>query len=346
MLVGHAKAIARQWVLEEASRLPGFGGAFYHGSTNWLADDATLPPNSDLDIMVVLADPDPPLKPGKFIYRDVLLEVSYLPSDQLASPDLVLGRSDLAGSFHTPGIILDPSGQLTALQQAVAHDYAKRRWVRARCEHVEGKILGYLRGVREAPSPYDRVTAWLFAAGNTTHLPLVAGLQNPTVRKRYLAARDLLADYGHRDFYGPLLDLLGCAQMSRAQAMRHLDALSAVFDATTPLLRTPCFFASDLTAAARPIAIDGSREMIARGDHREAIFWIVATYSRCQQVLHRDAPAELQARFTPGFRRLLADLGIASCADLQRRGEQVKAFLPATWAVADAIMAANPGIKD
>ena len=129
MLVKDAKAIARQWVAGEASELPDFAGAFYHGSTNWLAADATLPANSDLDIMVVLADPDPPQKPGKFVYRDVLLEVSYLPGDQLASADLVLGRSDLAGSFRTPSTILDPTGHLATLQRAVARDYAQRRWV-------------------------------------------------------------------------------------------------------------------------------------------------------------------------------------------------------------------------
>ncbi len=345
MLVGHAKTIAREWVREAASALPGFGGAFYHGSTNWLADDATLPVSSDLDIMVVLDDPDPPQKPGKFVYRGVLLEVSYLAGDQLTSPDLVLGRSDLAGSFRTPGVILDPTGHLTALQVAVARDYAQRRWVRARCEHVTGKIDGFLRGVQAAPSPYDRATAWLFAAGGTTLLPLVAGLRNPTVRKRYLAARELLVDYGHQDFYEPLLDLLGCAAMTQEQVAGHLDALAAVFDATGPLIRTPVFFAADLTPAGRAVAIDGSRELIARGDHREAIFWIVATYSRCLQVLEREAAADVQARYRPGFRQLLADLGIASDADLPWRGEQVRAFLPAAWAVAEAVMAANPDIE-
>ena len=136
MLVKHAKDLARRWVIEEASSTPGFAGAFFHGSVNWLRDDAPLPPTSDVDVMVVLADPDPPGKPGKFIYRDVMLEVSYLPGDRLRSPDLVLGQSHLAGSFRTPGIILDAAGQLTELQTAVSKDYAKRRWVIRRCQHA------------------------------------------------------------------------------------------------------------------------------------------------------------------------------------------------------------------
>lgn len=94
--------------------------------------------------MVVLADPDPPDKPGKFLYRDVLLEVSCLPSAQLQSPSLILGQYHLAGSFRTPSIIVDPSGRLTTLQAAVSAGYAKRRWVYRRCEHARDKVLhGY-----------------------------------------------------------------------------------------------------------------------------------------------------------------------------------------------------------
>ena len=85
MRVKQAKDMARRWVLEEATNTHGFVGAFYHGSTNWLPDDAALPATSDVDVMVVLADPNPPVKLGKFLYRDVMLEVSYLPSDQLHS---------------------------------------------------------------------------------------------------------------------------------------------------------------------------------------------------------------------------------------------------------------------
>jgi hypothetical protein len=190
------------------------------------------------------------------------------------------------------------------------------------------------------------VSCWLFGTGVTTHVLLVAGLKNPTVRRRYLAARELLAEYGRLEFYEPLIQLLGCAQMSAACAEHHLVALTDVFDAARSVLKTPFPFAADISDTARPIAIDGSQELIERGFHREAIFWIVATWSRCQQVLINDAPAEMQDRSDAGFRQLLADLGIASPTDLQQRGEQVRQFLPRVWETAEAIMAANPGIED
>ncbi|MCH8294706.1 hypothetical protein IH992_26780 [Candidatus Poribacteria bacterium] len=345
MIVKHAKDVARQWVIEEASKSPSFYGAFYHGSTNWLPDDAVLPATSDVDVMVVLADPNPPDKLGKFIYRDVILEVSYLPSHQFQSPDQILGQYHMAGSFRTPSIILDASGQLTKLHAAVSEDYAKRKWVYKRCEHARDKVLRNLQGLNESEPFHDQVVGWLFATGVTTHVLLVAGLKNPTVRRRYVAAQELLADYSRLDFYEILLSMLGCAQMSRGRVEHHLATLIDVFDVAKTMVKTPFFFASDISDIARPIAIDGSLKLIERGYHREAIFWIVATYSRCQKVLYHDAPVEIQDRFSLGYRQLLGDLGITSFADLQQRNEQVKALLPRVWEEAEAIIAANPEIE-
>ena len=174
----------------------------------------------------------------------------------------------------------------------------------------------------------------------------MAGLRNPTVRRRYVAARELLEEYGCLDLYDALLALLGCAHISRTRVEQHLAALVPLFDAASALIKTPFSFASDISAAARPIAIDGSRELIERGLHREALFWIAVTASRCRQVLAADAPPGLQQAFDPGYRRLLSDLGIASFTDLQRRAEDVRALLPRIWDVAEAIMAAHPEIRD
>jgi hypothetical protein len=216
--------------------------------------------------------------------------------------------------------------------------------VRARCGHVREKILGNLQSL-ERPAPlHDHVMAWLFATGLTTHMLLVAGLWNPTVRRRYVAARELLEAHGRLDLYEELLGLLGCAGLGRRRVERHLAGLAELFDAASAAIRTPFFFASDISQQARPIAIDGSRELIEAGLHREAIFWIVATASRCQKVLHHDAPA-LGDRFLPGYLELLADLGMMSPADLRARGGQVSAYLPRLMGAAEAIMEATPDVK-
>ena len=153
--------------------------------------------------------------------------------------------------------------------------------------------------------------AWLFPTGVTTHVLLTAGPRNPTVRLRFLAARTLLADYGRPGFHQELLALLGCAELPRERVERHLTAMTAAFDTAAAVAATPFPFSSDITPAARPVAVDGSRDLIDRVHHREAVFWIAATYARCLAILASDAPAAAPGH-TPGFSELLGDLGIAS----------------------------------
>ena len=120
-------------MLQEGCRAPGFFGAYVTGSTNWLPDDADLIPASDLDMMVVTSDRNQAGSREKFVYNNTLLEVSYLRSDQLQSPDQVLSDYHLAPSFRTTKAMFDPFGYLTPLLAAVSRGYNTRKWVRRRC---------------------------------------------------------------------------------------------------------------------------------------------------------------------------------------------------------------------
>ena len=346
MIASEAKERARQWVTEEGIKLSGFQGAFLTGSITWLSDDADLPAASDVDLFVVLDGSAPPEKLGKFVYHDALLEVSFTTFEQLGSAEQLLADHQRAGAFRAPNTISDPSGRLTELKIAVSKEYAKRDWVRKRCERARDHVLRYVRYLDASPPFHEAVIIWAFATGILTHVLLVAGLKNPTVRLRYLAVRELLAGYGLGDFYQTLLEPLGCANLSGGEVARHLPALEDAFDTASAALTTPIFFAGDISAGARHIAIDGSRELIERGDHREAIFWMLVTYARCQHVLATDAPAAAYEKHDAGLRGLLHDLGIASFSDLASRVAQVEAILPRVSEVAEAIMAANTKIED
>ncbi|PYT84487.1 MAG: hypothetical protein DMG40_01315 [Acidobacteria bacterium] len=274
-----------------------------------------------------------------------MLEVSYLAKDQLQLADQVLSDYHLAPSFRTTNILLDPSSHLKALLAIVRRDYAKRQWVCQRCNHARNKVLQYLGSVREEAPLHDQVMAWLFAAGITTHILLVAGLRNPTVRTRYMAVRELLADYGHLDFHGSLLELLGVAGMSRDRAGRHLATLTDIFDRATHTIKTPFPFATDVSEEARPMTIDGSLEMIERGYYREAMFWIAVSHCRCQKVILRDASLEMTQTFRDNYRELVRDLGVPSPKEVQRRSAEVERILPRVCQVAEAIIAANHEIE-
>lgn len=343
--VGEARALAAARVAEEAARLSGMVlGAYTAGSANWLPDDAILPSSSDLDVMLVLADSDPPVKPGKQLYKGVLLELTYLSDQPFQSAETILAHYHLATSFQSAQILLDPSGKLAALQAEVRHEFPKAARVRQRLAHVEANVRGMCGAVATWDVLHEKVTCCFFGAGGLCHLLLVAGLRNPTVRLRYLAARELLAEHGRPDLYERLLEVAGYAAVTPDTVRAQVATLADAFDDAGPAVRTPIFFKSDLDTVSRPIAIDGAYELIARGDHREAIYWNVATYARCMSVFSRDDWPELHAKHLPGFWRLLNDLGITSEDDLRQRAERVVALIPEVRAVADTIMAANPTI--
>ena len=333
-----ARDIAAHWVHAAGVHAPGCVGAFLHGSINWLPDDALVPATSDVDVMLVLAGDAPQRKPGKLRHRGVLLEISCLPLAEIADAETVLGNAHLAGSLQAPSVLADPTGHLRALHREVAHHYADEYWLLRRCADVEAKMR------RQVPAPddpfRDQVNAWLFPTGLTTHLLLVAGLRNPTVRLRYLAVRELLREHGRTDVYAGLLDDLGVASMTQQRATTHLGALEAAFRDAARVIRSPFFFAADISEAGYPVAIEGTRELITRGDHREAIFWLAATAVRCQQVLAQDAP-HLIGRHAAGFLTLLSDLGIRDPVDLVARRDAMLGRLPERWNVAREIIAAR-----
>jgi hypothetical protein len=344
MLIGEARSLAREWVSAEARDVTGFQGAFLTGSAIWRSDSEELPPTSDVDMMLVLGGPLPPVKLGKVRYRGAVLDVTYLAAEQVRSPDDVLGSYYLASSFVRPSILLDPTGRLRALSEIVSKEYARRRWITRRCEHGWSNAARHFSSLSAAVPWHDQVIIWLFGTAASTIVLLAAGLRNPTVRTRYLAVRQLLAEYELLYQYEALLEDLGCAGISREAVERHLATLDAAFDEAASVVRSPFFFASDISAVARPIAIDGSRDLIERGYHREAVFWIVATYARCQKILYHDGSPAQRARHAKGFDALLVDLGIRSLEDLERRVAHVEAIKMRVWKTAEAIMSANPEI--
>jgi hypothetical protein len=346
MLIGEARSLARAWIDDQVHGLPGFQGAFLTGSAIWRSPDDDLPPTSDVDMMVVLEGPLPPVKLGKVLYRGLLLDVTYLAAQELDSPDDVLGSYYLAPSFARPSIVVDPTGRLRELSEVVSKEYHRRRWITRRSEHGWSNAARYFGALSATLPLHDQVIIWLFGTAASTIVLLCAGLRNPTVRTRYLAVRQLLADYGLLHRYEPLLGALGCARMSREQVECHLDALEPVFDAAARLVRSPFFFASDISAIARPISIGGSRDLIERGYHREAIFWIAATFARCDKILYHDASPVERDDHLGSFLALLEDLGVGSTAELLERARQVEEQAPRVWETAEAIMAANSEVVD
>ncbi|MCS7479292.1 hypothetical protein ACFFQW_03895 [Umezawaea endophytica] len=324
MRVGEARAAAVAWVRENGAT------AYFTGSTVGVPDDAELPVGSDVDVAVVVDEAGP--KPGKFLFRGALLEVTPVTWQEVRD---ALGSYHVAGGLRTDTVIADPTGALRPLQALVERHFADPEWVRRRCGEARNRVERGLRGIDPAAPWPRRVMSWLFPTGVTTHVLLVAARRNPTVRLRYLKVRPLAGD-----LYPDLLAHLGCAHWTPELTRRHLAALATTFDRTVPVSRTPFPYSSDITAAARPIAIDGGHALVDAGDHREAAFWIAVTFSRCHTILAADAP-ELHRELAPAFDAVLADLGVTGGADLAARAERTLDLLPAVWARAEVLMSAT-----
>lgn len=338
MRAGDARLIGRQWVERHLAARPGFRGALWHGSLLDVADDAPLPAGSDLDLLILHSQPIDDLRPGKRLVEGVLLDATPLRWENVSNPGQVLANHHLAPSFNRRRLLADADGEVRRLCDQISAEFPRRQWIERRCQSAVSLIHQHLERLDPAAPFVQNVMSWLFGTGITTHVLLVAGLRNPTVRRRYVAARSLLDELQMPQAYAELLDLLGSRAIDATAVRRHLDALAEAFDAAVEAIRSPFPFASDLTRAARPIAIDGSRAMIDAGDHREAMFWIAVTWTRCMQVFEADAP-DLLGRFDPNYRAMLADLGIRSPADVQQRGAAVEAYyLPRLDAIKAAIM--------
>ncbi len=328
--VDEAREVVAAWVARHVATDPSFRGAFLTGSTTALPRTAVLPQRSDVDLTVLVAAATPRAGlrlSGKRLVDGLLVDVSYLDEAALADPALVAASFVYAPSFRggVGAVLADPTGHLARLEAAITPAFATPAAVRARIADVQRRIRARLTALDPEAPWAEVVMAWVFPTSLTAVAALVAALRTPTVRLRYLRAREVVpaAEYDR------LLTLLGCAELGPGVVARHLDALAERFDeAAAVLARTsgpPSSFNADITPAARPVAIDGSRALIDGGDHREAVFWIVATAARCQAVLNARVPALARER-EPAFRALVADLnGLHTPTDVRVRRDALLA---------------------
>ena len=336
MEVGQARDVASAWVASGPGREPGFVGALLTGSTLGRNPGQPLDPESDLDVVVVAERP--PRALGKRSVPGVRLDVSWLDPAVLADPGTVARTHWLAPSFAGGGLLADPDGRLAAVERRVAPRFARPEQVAVRLDDVEARLRARLAEVPAARGWALQVLLWSFAASLPTQLVLVGALAQPTVRLRYLRARDVLGQRGRSGTYPGLLRLLGCATASAEQVGAHLGPMAAAFDAAAAVNRGgPGLGAGDVVPLLRPVAVDATAALVARGDHREAVFWLVATFARSLLVLEADAPA-VAAGHRDAFAAAAATLlGLGGPPDLAARSAAVLDALPDLRAAADGL---------
>lgn len=328
MEVRQAKEAARRWAWEQGERNPALVGAYLAGSILEAEEEEDWPASSDVDVVLVYSRGCCPAKWGKFQFQGVLLEGTCLEEGSFSSLEQVLTTHYLAYSLNAGEILWDPTGYFTRLHRAVSGAYAQEEWVRARCHALVEQVRKGLSNPPQDGFP-QRVNGWLFPTGITCFPLLAADLRNCTVRKRYSAARQTLTRRGLEEYYPQLLELLVLRPLGREKLFAHLGQLEESFRLASgsqgPSRDYP--FRGDISAQGAAVALEGSRELIRSPWLEEAVFWMGATFARCQIILDLDDPA-LGARRLEAFRAFLEDLGLRDEGDFTSRSRKVLEFLP------------------
>jgi len=346
--IGEAKQIAKDWVEAEAPNIPNFQGAFLVGSINWKNEDEPLPAASDVDLKVVvdIAPRDPifegDLRHQNRSFKGISLETTFSPFQGFSTPEQILADHRYAAHFTVPNILSDPSGELTRIQKTVAEQFPQKKWVIKRVDGARSFTLWGLDALQSG-SVADRMLCLIFALWGIAQIPLHADLIAPTGRKCGIVFLEVLENHGKQALHESLLELLGSQSMTRLDVERHLQDLSNTFDRAVEIAKSPSL-GDYVNRAARPLVIEGSREMVNDGFHREAMSWISSMRAIFQQTILRDAPDEVQISYVDQYQKLLSELGLHSTDDFEKRAEDGATLLDEVMQVAEEIMETNPKI--
>ncbi len=354
-----ARLAAEAWMSEEAARHPELVGAILAGSTWTRAPEEPHPPSSDVDLFIYL-DADVPseilephghLAPRKLAFRGVVLEPSFHEARRIADPETVLGDMYLAPVFNEPCILLDPYNRLATLAGAVQPEFLRRRHAQRRLAQALGAATLTAPPAAIANIPALRAPCWrnaghCFGVARCAVATLVASLRYPTIRRSFVAAREVLCAAGREDLADQLLRLLGSFSLSRAEVETLAAEAEQTYDLAVEVRRTPVVMDWNVSPDARELERAAVREVIGAGHHREALFQLLLVRTSAQGIIENDGDEEARASSRIGYRRLLGALGIDGDEAFHERALALRAFLPALRQALEALLARAPGLLD
>jgi hypothetical protein len=327
--------------------VPGLCGVFLAGSINHLRDSDELPRESDVDIYLVVDDQQmPEATQRKFEYKGVLLEPSYHPRSAFASPGRVLENFIYAFHLSVPSVIFDPHNILAPIQKEVEKGYPELHWVERRCQRIMDSALQvHIPELVASPHPYQRTLAFLFIANCAMQLPLAATLKPPTVKKAMIFFRDLCEAHSADELHRSYLELLGSSSMDKPQVRGYLTRCTAAFNFAIPIRKTIFPLSHCAAEDERTYLIDGSDFLIESGYFRDAIPWILMTWSVAANVMRNDGSQAAIAPYLKDYDDFLKDLGLSSEAELRTKASKARAIMDRSMALAQMILFSNPAIR-
>lgn len=339
--------IVQEWVDLDARHRPEFAGAYLWGGITALPPAAPFPLYRDVDVVVVSTNgpAEGQADTEEVFYRGVMLEVLLKGVAAHQDAEAVLANPSQGPNIATTQILADPTGILGPLQQAVAADYDRRRWIQARCaaeKQVADRQLAVLRQVTDPVTTQEALWAVWELLNALSGLLAVAQLARPTTRRTLALLGDLLAQQGRSDLHEAVLRVWGSAHLSRVAVQAMLDQSVVVFDRAVAVYQTPTPYGFTIRPHLRPYLIEATQEMIDAGQYREATFWIVTLVTEAYLVLENDAPAAEKPGFAAQLQALLAALGYTADGAWAARLATAEHVTQEIYAIAERLMAQYP----
>ncbi|NOZ27798.1 MAG: hypothetical protein GXP39_07070 [Chloroflexi bacterium] len=345
MNVGQVIELAKEWVRDHGSQTPGFCGAHLMGALNHLPKNTPFPSYKDVDLNLVLKELQTS-EPWEISYKGLILECGRVSVERYRSPEVVLSDPGLAPNLVTNSILSDPFGMLTELHAVVSREYPRRKWVLARYEAEKKRALQGLQGIERANSLVEILVNLYSLIGGITGTIAVADLKPPTHRRCLIVMREVLEAYGEVELEEEVLGLLGFAQLGRADVEGYLQECIEAFDRAVEVTRTPVPAGFKLHPYVRPYMVEGAREMINEGYHREAMYWILLFWAISNTAIQLDAPEGEKDYYQAKFGRFLSDIGWGTLHDAAIRRPQASKLANNIFNTAKEIIDRNPEIMD
>jgi hypothetical protein len=129
-----------------------------------------------------------------------------------------------------------------------------------------------------------------------------------------------------------ILQVWGCAHFERGNVERCLEECINAFNKAVQVLRAPFY---GIHRDVYPYLVEGSREMIDAGHHREAMFWIMLMHSLSNRAIQRDASEEEKRSSQAGLEQALNRLGLGTADERRSRLELVQSVKEEVFNLAD-----------
>jgi hypothetical protein len=240
-------------------------------------------------------------------------------------------------------VLYDPQGLIAAVQPIVAREYRKRRWVQARCEWEKRDALQMLDQLEQVSLLDDYVlTLYMLVGSSLCGLLSVANLQAPTNRRCLANARELLRRADRLELHDALLDLLGHAHLTRQEVEAWWEKAGVMFDRAVAVKRSPSPLGFKLHAHIRPYLVEGARELIEEGLHREVMWALTIAYLACNAAIQNDGNAGEKAHYEARYREMLGPVAADTSAERQARARRARHLADEVFALADELVARNP----